>query len=410
MMYSSDILVQCIIAISLLLQYYSIRLCYSDAQYPALVAYRRVVLCIAGIALQHPLTVIVVGLIFHCPISEFSRFNLYADFSILHNHEVIALLLIVTLSIIRVLTSISWLLVTVPSLVLTVIRMEGLPVSKMQKLCARITRTAGIIFLSYQCINLLITATIDVSAVSGMSELQGAHQLLTRGSSFIFYCIYLFLFGWFIHIVQIRVLTAFPVLRQFLYSIVWIAAVICAWLLILFTVRMLDEHGLKVPLLTAWVRKKQLFPFYEDLILYALFAGSGLYLLEYQRRQRSNRSGTEYQNRTVRILQIDQHTAADTTGSKVSANVYASGNAFIIEETDAIKQRYRQFFIEQALTEREADVAVLIAFAKSNKEIAIALNIAYNTVRNHVANVYIKTGTHNRFELARYANAGVSVS
>ena len=199
-------------------------------------------------------------------------------------------------------------------------------------------------------------------------------------------------------------------LRQFLYSIVWIAAVICAWLLILFTVRMLDEHGLKVPLLTAWVRKKQLFPFYEDLILYALFAGSGLYLLEYQRRQRSNRSGTEYQNRTVRILQIGQHTAADTTGSKVSANVYASGNAFILEETDEIKQQYRRFFIKQGLTEREADVAVLIAFAKSNKEIAIALNIAYNTVRNHVANVYIKTGMHNRFELARYANAGVSVS
>lgn len=217
------------------------------------------------------------------------------------------------------------------------------------------------------------------------------------------------------HIVQIRVLTAFPILRQFLYHIVWIAAIICAWLLLLFTVRMLDGHGITVPLLTIWLRKKQLFPFYEDLILYTLFASSGLYLLEYQRRQRFNRSGTEYQNRTVRILQIDQHTAADTTGSKVSANNFGTenfitGNAFIIEKTTDIKCQYHDFFIKQGLTEREADVAVLIAFAKSNKEIASELCIAYNTVKNHIANVYKKTDTHNRFELARFARAGLTAS
>ena len=413
-MYSSDILVQCMIAIALLLQYYGIRLCYSAEEYPTLVRYRRVVLCIAGIALQHPLTVIAVGLVFHCPVSGFSRFNLYADFSVLHNHEVAALLFIVSISIIRALTSISWLLVTIPPLALTVIRMEGIPVSRMQKLCARFTHTAGIVFLIYQCINLLIAETIDVSAVSGAPELQNVHQLLVRGSFFIFYCVYLFLFGWFVHIIQIRVLTAYPMIRKLLYRILWIAAVICTWLLVLFTVRMLDEYGIRIPLLTAWLRKKQLFPFYEDLILYGLFAAAGLYVLHHQTQQRFNGETAEEHNAPLQTMHgCRNDAAADTAIEKAAAKGFdtahgVTGNAFVAEETDEMKQRYRRFFIEQGLTEREADVAVLIAFAKSNKEIAVALHIAYNTVRNHVANVYIKTGAHNRFDLARFANAGIA--
>lgn len=48
------------------------------------------------------------------------------------------------------------------------------------------------------------------------------------------------------------------------------------------------------------------------------------------------------------------------------------------------------------LTAREKEVLSLICQGKSNTEIASALNLSPNTVRNHVASVYDKIGVHRR--------------
>jgi Response regulator containing a CheY-like receiver domain and an HTH DNA-binding domain len=53
------------------------------------------------------------------------------------------------------------------------------------------------------------------------------------------------------------------------------------------------------------------------------------------------------------------------------------------------------------LTERELELARLLASGAANKEMAAALGLSPNTVRNHVHNIYEKTGSHNRVELVR---------
>ena len=52
------------------------------------------------------------------------------------------------------------------------------------------------------------------------------------------------------------------------------------------------------------------------------------------------------------------------------------------------------------LTDRETDIARLVAARKSNKEIAVALGISARTVTTHVANIFSKLGVTSRGELA----------
>ncbi|HYC49788.1 MAG TPA: LuxR C-terminal-related transcriptional regulator, partial [Gemmatimonadaceae bacterium] len=52
------------------------------------------------------------------------------------------------------------------------------------------------------------------------------------------------------------------------------------------------------------------------------------------------------------------------------------------------------------LTERETDIARLVAERKSNKEIAGMLGISARTVTTHVANIFSKLGVSSRGELA----------
>ena len=52
------------------------------------------------------------------------------------------------------------------------------------------------------------------------------------------------------------------------------------------------------------------------------------------------------------------------------------------------------------LTEREAAVLALVADGRSDKEIASELGITVRTVRFHVGNVFRKTGTTSRVQLA----------
>ena len=58
---------------------------------------------------------------------------------------------------------------------------------------------------------------------------------------------------------------------------------------------------------------------------------------------------------------------------------------------------------EEALTERETEVLILIAGGLSNREIATDLTISERTVRAHVGNLLGKLGLSNRTQAALYA-------
>ena len=55
------------------------------------------------------------------------------------------------------------------------------------------------------------------------------------------------------------------------------------------------------------------------------------------------------------------------------------------------------------LSRREAEVLGLLAGGKSNREIGAALFLSPRTVQRHVANIYLKIGTHCRAEAVAYA-------
>lgn len=58
------------------------------------------------------------------------------------------------------------------------------------------------------------------------------------------------------------------------------------------------------------------------------------------------------------------------------------------------------------ISKREQDIIQLIRDGKTNKEIAKALFITANTVRDHTSNIYRKTGVKNRTQLAGLLNSG----
>jgi DNA-binding NarL/FixJ family response regulator len=57
------------------------------------------------------------------------------------------------------------------------------------------------------------------------------------------------------------------------------------------------------------------------------------------------------------------------------------------------------------MTLREREVIALIAVGLSNKEIALRLNIATDTVKSHVRNVMDKLALHSRLQIAAYAHS-----
>ena len=59
---------------------------------------------------------------------------------------------------------------------------------------------------------------------------------------------------------------------------------------------------------------------------------------------------------------------------------------------EEVQERYH-------ITEREAEVIALIKKGLTNKEIAADLNISVNTVNNHIANIFSKTGVRSRIDL-----------
>jgi DNA-binding NarL/FixJ family response regulator len=57
----------------------------------------------------------------------------------------------------------------------------------------------------------------------------------------------------------------------------------------------------------------------------------------------------------------------------------------------------------QVLSPREVEILRLVAVGKSSREIGEALVLSVRTVERHIANIYLKTETHGRAQIAMYA-------
>ena len=79
----------------------------------------------------------------------------------------------------------------------------------------------------------------------------------------------------------------------------------------------------------------------------------------------------------------------------VSAKIFSSESAQKIGSEDFNRRLH-------TLTVRERDVLSLLAKAKRIVNIAAELNIAEQTVRNHIGNIYSKLDIHDRLEIVNY--------
>jgi DNA-binding NarL/FixJ family response regulator len=60
------------------------------------------------------------------------------------------------------------------------------------------------------------------------------------------------------------------------------------------------------------------------------------------------------------------------------------------------------------LSERERQIAYLVARGLKNRDIARELNISENTVKRHLQSIFSKTGARDRLELAVLALTEIS--
>ncbi len=74
---------------------------------------------------------------------------------------------------------------------------------------------------------------------------------------------------------------------------------------------------------------------------------------------------------------------------------------FIIEETVSQKLDMNEIRKQFRLTRRETDIIRRVLDGLKNIDIAEELEISEQTVKDHLSNIYMKSGVENRFDLAR---------
>jgi two-component system NarL family response regulator len=94
----------------------------------------------------------------------------------------------------------------------------------------------------------------------------------------------------------------------------------------------------------------------------------------------------------VKGVKILPPTISNSLFSQIVEHAIQTGN--INEVMSALK-----------MTSQENDVISHIAAGKSNKEIAVALNIAVHSIENHIRNILDKLALHTRLELATLTQA-----
>ena len=107
------------------------------------------------------------------------------------------------------------------------------------------------------------------------------------------------------------------------------------------------------------------------------------------------------------LKEIAIEEVADTVRAVVRGQspVSPSMTSKLLAEFNALSRRAteRDEMPPPGLTDREMQVLRLMAQSKSNKDIASALYISENTVKNHVRNILEKLHLHSRMEAVTYA-------
>lgn len=128
----------------------------------------------------------------------------------------------------------------------------------------------------------------------------------------------------------------------------------------------------------------------------------------------------------VLILSMHSEPTYVRTCMEAGARGYLLKNAMDLELVSAVKQVASGFRVldprlgsladarsaQPQLTARELEVLQLIVHGKSNKDIAVLLDLSANTVSVHRANIMERLGIHNTAELVVYAirNGLVSIT
>ncbi|MFN0158348.1 MAG: LuxR C-terminal-related transcriptional regulator [Bacteroidota bacterium] len=81
-----------------------------------------------------------------------------------------------------------------------------------------------------------------------------------------------------------------------------------------------------------------------------------------------------------------------------------TGSLFMQIVEHATRKRKGNPFTSVRMTSREREVIALIAEGLSNKEIALRLHLATDTIKSHVHNILEKLALHTRLEIARFAH------
>lgn len=119
---------------------------------------------------------------------------------------------------------------------------------------------------------------------------------------------------------------------------------------------------------------------------------------------------TEFPHARIAILTTYQGDVRVLHAIKAGAKAYLLKSALRKELTEAIRalaagKRYfpadiateiAQFVDQDKLSEREIQILRHIASGKANKQIAVELNIAEDTVKGHLKNIMDKLGANNR--------------
>jgi len=86
---------------------------------------------------------------------------------------------------------------------------------------------------------------------------------------------------------------------------------------------------------------------------------------------------------------------------------FVTRNPLVLKENHVLPE-WQEALSSYQLTTRELEVTAMILEGRTNQEIAERLFIAVKTVKNHVSNIYRKTGVNNRVQLVNLARVGVS--
>jgi DNA-binding CsgD family transcriptional regulator len=84
--------------------------------------------------------------------------------------------------------------------------------------------------------------------------------------------------------------------------------------------------------------------------------------------------------------------------------VYIKENNILFVEQNAKSDSWLTFLEKYQISSRESEIIEHICMGKSNREISDALFITLQTVKDHIYNIFIKTGIKNRVQLSNLAN------